>query len=88
MADYLSTYTNQDTIVVNLSLWRDKSFPISFILVTHYFGIKSIGKQEVLQLIETFQSKHVISIDYSESNYLGFNIHWDCVQRHVTLSMT
>ena len=69
------------------SLWRHKSLPISFTLVVDDFGVKYVGKQAAQHLIETLQSKHVISIDWSGRNYLGFTLDWDYVEKHVTLSM-
>ena len=69
------------------TLWRQKSLPISFTLVVDDLGVKNVGKQAAYHLIETLQSKCVISIDWSGQKYLGFTFDWDYVEIHVTLSM-
>ena len=69
------------------SLWRHKFLPITFTLVVDDFGVKNIGKQAVQHLVKTLQSKHVVSIDWSDRNYLGFTIDWDYVHMCATVSM-
>ena len=69
------------------SLWRHRSLPISFTLVVDDFGVKHVGKDAAMHLTNTLQKQHVISIDWSGSNYLGFTLDWNYKHKYVTLSM-
>lgn len=50
-------------------------------------GVKWIGKDAAMYLIEALRQQHVISIDWSGSNYLGFTLDWNYKEKNVTLSM-
>jgi len=61
--------------------------PISFTLVVDNFGVKYIGKQAPLHLIETLKKQYTILIDWMGTNYLGLTLDWDYKNRHVRVSV-
>ena len=67
--------------------WTHKWRPISFSLVVDDFGVKYIGKQHVMHLIQALQENYEISQDWTGSKYCGLELDWDYKRREVHLSM-
>ena len=69
-------------------LWRHKIRPIVFVLVVDDFGVKYVGKEHVMHLLnalKTFYNK--ISIDWEGKLFCGIKLQWDYKNKHVDLSM-
>ena len=60
---------------------------ISFTLVVDNFGIKYIGKEHVLYLLQVLKQDYEIEEDWEGTRYLGMTIDWDYKKREVHLSM-
>ncbi len=68
-------------------LWTHKSRPISFTLVVDDFGVKYVGKEHALHLINILKQDYEISEDWTGSKYIGITFDWDYANRCVHLSM-
>ena len=68
-------------------IFRHKHRPVTFSLVVDDFGIKYVGKENADHLLNALQEKYTITTDEEGKLYLGITFKWDCVNKHVTLSM-
>ena len=69
-------------------LWKHHTRPVTFVLVVDDFGVKYVGKQHVLHLLnalKTFYEK--ISVDWEGKLFCGITLNWDYKNKHVDLSM-
>jgi hypothetical protein len=68
-------------------LWRHKSRPISFTLVNDDFGVKYVGKEHAMHLINILKETYEILEGWWGSKYVGSTFYWDYANRRVHLSM-
>ncbi len=68
-------------------LWSHKMRPIQFSLVVDDFGVKYVGKENALPLLNTIQKYYKCSCNWDSERYCGFTIKWDFEGRKVQLSM-
>ena len=57
--------------------WKNEWRPISFTLVVDNFGIKYIGKEHVLHLLQVLKQDYETKEDWEGTRYLGTTIDWD-----------
>jgi hypothetical protein len=69
-------------------LWKHKWQPVWFSLVIDNFGIKYIGKQHAMHLVETLKEWYKVSEDWDGTRYCGITIKWDYCNKTVDLSMS
>jgi len=67
--------------------WKHEWRPISFTLVVDNFGVKYIGKEHVMHLINTLKEHYEVEEDWEGQRYLGITLDWDYKNREVHLSM-
>ena len=67
--------------------WKHKWRPISFTLVVDDFGVKYIGKEHVLHLIQILREHYEVEEDWGGTRYVGITLDWDYKQHEVHLSM-
>ncbi len=68
-------------------LWTHKTRPISFTLVVDDFGVKYVGKEHAMHLINILRQNYEISEDWTASKYIGIMFDWDYANKRVHLSM-
>ncbi len=68
-------------------LWTHKTRPISFTLVVDDFGVKYVGKEHTMHLINALKQDYEISEDWEGNKYIGITFEWDYANRQVHLSM-
>ena len=68
-------------------LFRHDSNGTTFILVVDDFGIKYSSLEGANHLIQTLQLLYAITINWSGTNYIGFNIAFDRINHTVALTM-
>ena len=68
-------------------LWTHKSRPISFILVLNDFGVKYVGKEHEMHLINILKQNYEILEDWTGSKYIGIMFDWNYANKRVHLSM-
>ena len=68
-------------------LWTPKTRPISFMLVVDDFGVKCVGKEHAMHLINILKQKYKISEDWLGTKYIGINFDWDYNNKQVHLTM-
>ena len=68
-------------------LWTHKTRPISFTLVVDDFGMKYVGKENAMHLINILKEHYEISEDWSGEKYIGITFDWDYRNRKVHLTM-
>ena len=68
-------------------LWTHKTRPISFTLVVDDFGVKYVGKENAMHLINILKEHYEISEDWSGEKYIGITFDWDYRNRKVHLTM-
>jgi len=68
-------------------LWTHKTRPISFTLVVDDFGVKYVGKEHAMHLINILKSHYEISEDWTGNKYIGITFDWDYANKRVHLSM-
>ncbi len=67
--------------------WKHEWRPISFTLVMDNFGVKYIGKENVMHLIKVLKEHYEVEEDLEGKRYLGITLNWDCKNHKVHLSM-
>lgn len=68
-------------------LWTHETRPISFTLVVDDFGVKYVGKEHAMHLINILKQHYEISEDWTGTKYIGITFEWDYDHRMVHLSM-
>jgi hypothetical protein len=68
-------------------LWYHESHPVSFTLVVNNFGVKSIGKDHAMHLIESIKKTYTLTKDWTRNLYCGISLEWDYINRTVDISM-
>ena len=68
-------------------LWYHKTRPISFTLVVDDFGVKYMGKEHALHLIDSIKSSYSLTKDWSGNLYWGISLEWNYINRTVDISM-
>ncbi len=68
-------------------LWMHTTRPISFTLVVDNFGIKYVGKEHVLHLLDILKQHYEQSEDWSGTNFIGLTFDWDYAKQKVHISM-
>ena len=68
-------------------LWMHKTRPISFTLVVDDFGVKYVGKEHAMHLINILKQDYEISEDWTGAKYIGITFDWDYANKRVHLSM-
>jgi len=68
-------------------LWTHTTRQISFTLVVDDFGVKYVGREHVIHLIDILKQNYEISEDWSGRKYIGITFDWDYLNRRVHLSM-
>ncbi len=58
-------------------LWTHKTRPISFTLVVDDFGVKYVGKEHAMHLINILSQNYKISEDWTALKYIGIMFDWD-----------
>ncbi len=58
-------------------LWTRDSRPISFTLVIDDFGIKYVGKEHVLHLLNLLKEHYEIAVDWTGNKFIGLTMDWD-----------
>ena len=67
--------------------WKHDWRPISFTLVLDDIGVKYIGKEHVMHLINTLNKDYEVKEDWDNKRYVGITMDWDYKKREVHLSM-
>ena len=68
-------------------LWKHESLPIQFTLVVDDFGVKYIGKENTLHLINALKQNYKIEIDWKEELYCGIMLNWNYKKPYVDTKM-
>ena len=68
-------------------LWTHKTRPITFTLVVDDFGVKYVGKEHAMHLINILKQDYEISEDWTGNKYIGITFDWDYINKRVHLSM-
>ena len=68
-------------------LWKHVSLPIQFSLVVDDFGVKYVGKQSALHLINALKQSYEIKEDWEGALYCGISLKWNYNERYLDTSM-
>jgi hypothetical protein len=68
-------------------LWTHHSRPISFTLVVDDFGIKYVGKELALHLLNILKEHYEIAVDWTGNELIGLTMDWDYPSQKVLISM-
>ena len=68
-------------------LWTHKTRPISFTLVVDDFGIKYVGREHAMHLIQILKEHYEISEDWKGAKFIGLTLDWDYTMQKVHISM-
>ena len=69
-------------------LWKHHTRPVTFVLVVDDFGVKYVGKQHVLHLLNALKMFYEkISVDWTGKLFCGITLNWNYQQKYVDLSM-
>jgi hypothetical protein len=61
--------------------------PIQFTLVVDDFGIKYVGKEHALHLLDTLRLLYEVTTNWNGTRYCGLTLHWNYKQGFVDMSM-
>ena len=67
--------------------WTHKTRPICFTLVVDDFGIKYVGEEHAMHLLNALQEHYEVETDWTAEKYLGITLDWDYDNGQVHLSM-
>jgi hypothetical protein len=70
-----------------LELWYHESRPVLFTLVADDFGVKYVGKEHAMHLIESIKKTYTLTNDWMGNFYCGISLEWDYINRTVYISM-
>ncbi|KAL7488981.1 hypothetical protein ACHAW6_014748 [Cyclotella cf. meneghiniana] len=68
-------------------LWTHKKQAIQFTLVVENVGIKYVGVENTMHLIESLKEYYTISEDWGGNKCIGLTLDWDYKGKQVHLSM-
>jgi len=68
-------------------LWKHISNPTQFTLTVDDFGVKYVGKDNVLHLIKALRQHYELEEDWEGKLYCGISLKWDYKRRYVDISM-
>ena len=68
-------------------LFKHESRPVWFSLVVDDFGIKCVGKQNALHLINALEDFYDVEVDWKGSLYCGIALDWHYEDKYVNISM-
>ena len=68
-------------------LWKHKSCPVICSLVVDDFGIKYVGKENAVHLVNSLEADYKITIDWTGGTFCGIDLKWDYEKRTVGISM-
>jgi hypothetical protein len=68
-------------------LWKHTNLPVQFTLVVDDFGVKYIGKQNALHLINALKQNYKISEDWTGGLYCGISLNWNYEEGYVDTAM-
>jgi hypothetical protein len=69
------------------SLWAHDTRPIVFALVVDDFGVKYMGKEHAMHLLQALRTLYTIKEDWTGNLFLGLTIEWNYQARWVDISM-
>jgi hypothetical protein len=69
------------------SLRAHDTRPIAFALVVDDFGIKYVGKEHAMHLLQALRTLYTITEDWTGNLFLGITIEWNYQSRWVDISM-
>ncbi|KAL7476408.1 hypothetical protein ACHAW6_002274 [Cyclotella cf. meneghiniana] len=70
-----------------LGLWTHEKQATQFTLVVDNFGIKYVGVENAMHLIDSLKEYYTISEDLGGNKYIGLTLDWDYEGKQVHLSM-
>ena len=68
-------------------LWKHISNPTQFTLTVDDFGVKYVGKENALHLINALRQHYDVEEDWDGKLYCGISLTWDYERRHVDIAM-
>ena len=68
-------------------LFKHETRPVTFSLVVDDFGIKYIGKENALHLINALEDFYDLEVDWKGSLYCGITLDWHYDDKYVDISM-
>jgi len=68
-------------------LWSHETLKTTFTLAVDDFGIKYFSKTDADHLFDALATKYEMTIDWTGSSYLGFDLKWSYSAGHVDVSM-
>jgi hypothetical protein len=69
------------------SLWTHDTRPIAFALVVDDFGVKYVGKEHAMHLLQALRTLYTITEDWTGTLFIGITIAWNYPARWVDISM-
>ena len=69
------------------SLWRHDTRPVVFSLVVDDFGVKYVGKEHALHLLEALRHLYTVTEDWAGTLFNGLTIAWNYAAGYVDISM-
>ena len=58
-------------------LWKHTNLPVQFLLVVDDFGVKYVGKQNALHLVNALKQNYKISKYWTGGLYCGISLRWN-----------
>ena len=65
-----------------LGIWSHKWCPIQFVLIVDELGIKYLGKQHALHLLNILEYNYEITTDWDRKRFAGIDLAWDYNKKH------
>jgi hypothetical protein len=74
-------------VPITPSLWTHDTRPSDFSLVVDNFGVKCVGKEHVMHLLEALHKLYIVTEDWDGTLFSSLTIQWNYAQKYANISM-
>ncbi len=74
-------------VPITPSLWTHDTRPVDFSLVVDDFGVKYVGKEHAMHLLEALRGLYTVTEDWEGTLFSGLTIQWNYANKYVDISM-
>jgi hypothetical protein len=86
LTEYLAKY-GYHPVPPTPSLWSHDTRPIDFSLIVDDFGVKYVGKEHAMHLLQALRKIYTVTEDWAGTSYSGLTLRWNYDEKYVDISM-
>ena len=74
-------------VPITPSLWTHDTRPVDFSLVVDDFGVKYVGKEHAMHLLQALRTLYTVTEDWDGTLFNGLTLNWNYAAKYVDISM-